>query len=167
MSGSDAGSPAEPDVLFDEPGARWRTVAYGPVFCVVALVIELLTGPVVHWFALTLFAAILAGIVYVQVAAARRHVSVSLTRTTLRQGAEELPVAEIEAVLPAADPYADDPEPWESARSLGELSGVPRRRTAIGLRLRDGSLVQAWARDDDGLRDALTEALAGVDGTSA
>ncbi|MDH6680376.1 hypothetical protein M2284_004605 [Rhodococcus sp. LBL1] len=167
MSGSDADSPTEPDVLFDEPGARWRTVAYGPVFCVVALVIELLTGPVVHWFALTLFAVILAGIVYVQVAAARRHVSVSLTDTTLRQGAEELPVAEIEDVLPAADPYADEPEPWESARSLGELSGVPRRRKAIGLRLRDGSLVQAWARDDDGLRDALTEAVAGVDGRSA
>lgn len=167
MSGSDAIGPRELDVLFDEPGARWRTVAYGPVFCVVALVIELLTGPVVHWFALTLFAAILAGIVYAQVAAARRHVSVSLTDTTLRQGAEELPVAEIAAVLPEADPYADEPQPWESARSLGELSGVPRRRKAIGLRLRDGSLVQAWARDDEGLREQLSRAVASVDGTSA
>lgn len=167
MSGSDAIGPSELDVLFDEPGARWRTVAYGPVFCVVALVIELLTGPVVHWFALTLFAAILAGIVYVQVAAARRHVSVSLTDTTLRQGAEELPVAEIAAVLPEADPYADEPQPWESARSLGELSGVPRRRKAIGLRLRDGTLVQAWARDDESLREQLIRAVASVDGTSA
>ncbi|WP_433606891.1 hypothetical protein [Prescottella agglutinans] len=167
MSGSDAIGPSEPDALFDEPGARWRTVAYGPAFCVVALVIELLTGPVVHWFALTLFAAILAGIVYVQVAAARRHVSVSLTDTTLRQGAEELPVAEIAAVLPEADPYGDEPQPWESARSLGELSGVPRRRKAIGLRLQDGSLVQAWARDDEGLREQLTRAVASVSGTSA
>ncbi|WP_430333903.1 hypothetical protein [Rhodococcus sp. ACT016] len=167
MSGTDAGSPAEPGVLFDELGGRWRTVAYGPVFCVVALVIELLTGPVVHWFALTLFAAILAGIVSVQVAAARRHVSVSLTDTTLRQGSEELPLTDIEAVLPEADPYADEPQRWESARSLGELSGVPRRRTGIGLRLRDGSLVQAWARDDDGLREALTEAVDGGRGTSA
>ncbi|MCL2536467.1 MAG: hypothetical protein FWE39_20080, partial [Nocardiaceae bacterium] len=114
MSGSDANSPTESDVLFDEPGGRWRTVAYGPVFCVVALVIELLTGPVVHWFALTLFSVILAGIVYAQVAAARRHVSVSLTGATLRQGAEEVPVADIVAVLPPADLYADEPQRWES-----------------------------------------------------
>jgi len=154
-------------VLFDEPGGRWRTVAYGPVFCVVALVIELLTGPVVHWFALTLFSVILAGIVYAQVAAARRHVSVSLTGAILRQGAEEVPVADIVAVLPPADLYADEPQRWESARSLGELSGVPRRRKGIGLRLRNGSLVQAWARDDDGLRAALTEAVADARGTRA
>lgn len=153
--------------LFLEEGARWRTVAYGPVFCVIALVIELATGPVVHWFALTLFAAILAGIVSVQVAAARRHVSVLLTDSLLRQGAEEVPLDEIDEVLPEADPYADEPQPWESARSLGELSAVPRRRTGIGLRLRDGSLAQAWARDDEGLRAALTAAVARAKGAGS
>lgn len=167
MSGSAAMSPSEPGPLFEEPGARWRTVAYGPVFCVVALVIELLTGPVVHWFALTLFAVILVGIVSTQVVAARRHVGVSLTPAVLRQGTEEVPVGEIAAVLPAADGYADEPQQWESARSLGELSGVPRRRTGIGLRLRDGSLVQAWARDDDGLRAALGEVVDGDRGTAS
>ncbi|WP_107982657.1 hypothetical protein [Rhodococcus sp. OK519] len=151
---------AEQTPLFHEEGARWRAVAYGPVFCVIALVIELVTGPVVHWFALTLFAAILAGIVSVQVAAARRHVSVLLTDSSLRQGAEEISLDEIDEVLPVSDPYADDPQPWESARTLGELSGVPRRRTAIGLSLWDGSLAQAWARDDEGLRAALIAALA-------
>ncbi|WP_420880997.1 hypothetical protein [Rhodococcus sp. (in: high G+C Gram-positive bacteria)] len=160
--GADARAP-----LFLEEGARWRTVAYGPIFCVVALVIELVTGPVVHWFALTLFAAILAGIVSVQVAAARRHVSVLLTDSVLRQGAEEVPLDEIDEVLPEADPYADEPQPWESARTLGELSGVPRRRTGIGLRLRDGSLAQAWARDDEGLRDALTAAVADAKGVAS
>lgn len=167
MTGSDVNVPSDQGVVFEEVGARWRTVAYGPVFCVVALVIELSTGPVVHWFALTLFAAILAGIVAVQVAAARRHVSVQLTDTTLRQGAEELPIAEIAAVLPESDPYADEPQPWESARSLGELSAVPRRRRGIGLRLHDGSLVQAWARDDAGLRAALTAAVEPVSGASS
>lgn len=169
MSGSSpvpesSGDPEPPAPLFHEEGGRWRAVAYGPAFCVIALVIELVTGPVVHWFALTLFAAILAGIVAVQVAAARRHVSVSLTASVLRQGAEEVPLDEIDEVLPEADPYADEPQPWESARSLGELSGVPRRRTAVGLRLRDGSLAQAWARDDEGLRDALTAAVADAQG---
>lgn len=159
MTGSVRTDPSEPDIRFAEPGARWRAVAYGPVFCVVALVIELFTGPVVHWFALALFAVVLAGIVSVQVSAARRHVSVSLTETTLRQGTEEIAVADIDAVLPEADPYADEPQRWESARSLGELSAVPRRRRAIGLRLSDGSLAQAWARDDAGLRGALSEVL--------
>ncbi|WP_305092509.1 hypothetical protein [Prescottella sp. R16] len=161
MSGT-AATPTEPGVLFQESGGRWRTVAYGPVICGVALVIELFTGPVVHWFALPLFAVILAGIVAVQVTAARRHVSVSLTGETLRQGAEDLPVADIAAVLPEPDLYADEPQRWESARSLGELSGVPRRRTGIGLRLRDGSLVQAWARDADGLRGALVACTTGT-----
>ncbi|MCA1006025.1 hypothetical protein LCL87_09860 [Rhodococcus hoagii] len=165
MPESDGGDGQAP--LFLEEGARWRTVAYGPVFCVIALVIELVTGPVVHWFALTLFAAILAGIVSVQVAAARRHVSVLLTASLLRQGAEEVPLGEIDEVLPEADPYADEPQPWESARTLGELSGVPRRRTGIGLRLRDGSLAQAWARDDEGLRDALTAAVADAKGVAS
>lgn len=179
MSGSVTNGPIEPTepeasrvaepeaALFLEEGARWRAVAYGPVFCVIALVIELFTGPVVHWFALSLFAVILAGIVSLQVTAARRHVSVLLTATALRQGAEEVPLDEIAEVLPEADPYADEPQPWESARSLGELSGVPRRRYAVGLRLRDGSYAQAWARDDDGLRRALTAALAQVQGRSA
>ncbi|WP_137725240.1 hypothetical protein [Prescottella subtropica] len=161
MSGT-AATPTDPDVLFEESGGRWRTVVYGPLICVVALVIELFTGPVVHWFALPLFAVILAGIVAVQVVAARRHVTVTLTREMLRQGAEELPVADIAAVLPKADLYADDPQRWESSRSLGELSGIPRRRKGIGLRLRDGSLVQAWARDDDGLRDALLDCTTGT-----
>ncbi|MFC9516060.1 hypothetical protein ACFTSD_10075 [Nocardiaceae bacterium NPDC056970] len=165
MPESDGGDAQTP--LFLEEGARWRTVVYGPVFCVIALVIELVTGPVVHWFALTLFAAILAGIVSVQVAAARRHVSVLLTGSLLRQGAEEVPLDEIDEVLPEADPYADEPQPWETARTLGELSGVPRRRTGIGLRLRDGSLAQAWARDDEGLRDALTQAVADAKGVAS
>jgi hypothetical protein len=37
---------------------------------------------------------------------------------------------------------------------------VPRRRTAIGLRLRDGSVVRAWARDGDGLRTELEQLVA-------
>lgn len=148
-------------VLFEEPGARWRSLLWGPVFCAVALVIELATGPVVHWIALGLFALLLVGFTYVQVSAARRHVSVELTPLRLRQGTEALDIADIEAVLPAPD-YSGrhyEPAKWETARVLGELSGVPRRRTAVGLRLVGGAFVQAWARDDDALRDALEQVV--------
>lgn len=152
---------SDQDVLFAEPGARWRSLAWGPVVCLVALVIELFTGPVVHWLALSLFAVLLAGFTYVQVSAARRHVSVELTRSHLRQGTETVEIGDIESVLPPAV-YEDgdfEPKKWESARVLGELSGVPRRRRGIGVRLVGGVLVQAWAKDDDGLRSALEAAL--------
>ncbi|AOW94915.1 hypothetical protein BFN03_12630 [Rhodococcus sp. WMMA185] len=141
-------------------------VAFGPIFCLIALVVELLTGPVVHWFALPLFAALLSGFISVQVVAARRHASVELTSSTLRQGTEDLPITEIVKIMPPADPEARDHQPWETARSLGELSAVPRRRSGIGLRLNNGALVQAWAKDDEGLREQLESLLAKSTGGS-
>ncbi|MER7452149.1 hypothetical protein ABTW96_17880 [Nocardia beijingensis] len=146
-------------VLFTEPGARWRAVAYGPILCLAILALELVTGGAVHWFALLFCAALIAGFVALQVVAGKRHVSVELTTETLRSGTESLPLSSIAEVLPERDEDSWDDEEWESARALGELTGVPRRRTGIGLRLADGSLVQAWARDHKGLRTALTEAV--------
>lgn len=153
-------TPVEETVLFHEPGGRWRMLAWGPVFCLVVLVVELLSGPVVHYFALLLFSAILVGLTYVQLRAARMHVSVELTTRQLRQGTETVDVADIDDIFPPAE-YADDeyePKRWETARVLGELAGVPRKRHGIGLRLVGGGLVQAWAKDDDGLRAALETA---------
>lgn len=46
-------------------------------------------------------------------------------------------------------------EKWQSARALGELTGVPRGRTGIGLEITDGRTVQAWARRHRDLRAAL------------
>ncbi|MFC9787328.1 hypothetical protein [Rhodococcus sp. NPDC127528] len=156
-----AGKPA-PDVdkpVFEEPGARWRVVALGPVLCLVVLVADLFIGVGVHLLGLTLFAVALAGLVALQVVAARRHASVEVTAITVRCGTETVELADIVEVLPEADPFADDLEPWESARALGDLSGVPRRRTGIGLRLRGGELVRAWARDGDALRAVLEDAV--------
>lgn len=147
-----------------EPGARWRTVAFGPVFCAVGLAVEVATGPVVHWAALPLVGLVLAAFTWVMVVAARRHVSVELTGAgrddaVLRLGTEELPVSEIEAVLPPAVDSWDEPQRWESARALGELANVPRGRTAVGLRLSGGTFVRAWAKNDDLLRAGLGELL--------
>ena len=65
------------------------------------------------------------------------------------------------ADLPAAPQTettdAREVEKWQSARALGELTGVPRGRTGIGLKLKGGRTVQAWARRHDALRTALTE----------
>ncbi|MGC0365454.1 hypothetical protein ABH922_003438 [Rhodococcus sp. 27YEA15] len=151
------------EVLYHEPGARLRAVLFGPIFCSIALIVELLTGPVVHWITLPLFAAVLSGLIYVQVIAARRHASVRLTAATLWQGTEEVPLAEIVEIYPEPDDdaYDDELEPWETARALGELSTIPRRRRGIGLRLSTGGVVQAWAKDDKALRAALVAAVEG------
>ncbi|MGQ4596922.1 hypothetical protein [Nocardia sp. R6R-6] len=146
-------------VLFAEPGARWRVVSYGPILCLAILVLEFVTGSSVHWFALLFCSALIAGFVALQVFAGKRHVSVELTPATLRSGTESLPLTSIAQVLPERDEQSFDDELWESARALGELTGVPRRRTGIGLRLADATLVQAWAKDHQALRAALTAAV--------
>jgi hypothetical protein len=197
-----------PAVLFAEPGARWRSVAYGPLLCLVILIVELTVGRgPVHWFGLGFCAVLLAGFVSLQVVAGKRHVSVELTESALREGTETVPLRDIATVLPESnggaseDPTwlrklppsgppgapgsnggaSEDPtwlrklppsgppgapgsnggasEDWQSARALGEMHGVPRRRKGIGLKLRDGRLVQAWARDHEDLRAKLTAAL--------
>jgi hypothetical protein len=172
-----------PAVLFAEPGARWRSVAYGPLLCLVILIVELTVGRgPVHWFGLGFCAVLLAGFVSLQVVAGKRHVSVELTESALREGTETVPLRDIATVLPESNGGAsEDPtwlrklppsgppgapgsnggasEDWQSARALGEMHGVPRRRKGIGLKLRDGRLVQAWARDHEDLRAKLTAAL--------
>ncbi|MEV6059612.1 hypothetical protein ACIGO9_04355 [Nocardia asteroides] len=145
-------------VLFSESGAHWRAVAYGPLLCAVILLVEWLAGSTVHWFALAFCALAIGGFTVLQVIAGRTHARVELTSTTLHQGVESVSLAEIATVLPADDD--DAPQ----ARALGALSGVPRRRRGIGLRLVDGRIVQAWAVDHPGLRAALTTAVAGSRG---
>jgi hypothetical protein len=145
------------EIVFAEPGGRWHGVAYGPLLCLVVLVFDLVRGGGVHWAALIVCAAVLALIGRWQIAAARTHVSVELTGTGLRNGVERVPVSRIAEVL--APPRAGREQPWETARVLGELADVPRRRRPVGLRLADGSLVRAWARDEAGLRAALAATL--------
>ncbi|MEU6564205.1 hypothetical protein [Nocardia nova] len=168
MNDAHPATEVRPDsVLFSEPGARWRSVAYGPLLCLIVLILELILGRgPVHWFGLAFCAALLAGFVTLQVVAGKRHVSVELTDTALREGTETLPLESIARVFPEHDEESWDEDPWESARALGELSGVPRRRTGIGLKLRDGGMVQAWARNHRGLRAALEAAIDGRSGTA-
>lgn len=146
----------EGEVLFDEPGGSWWVVAIGPILIAAVLVMEIVGGGRIHWPVLTIFGVILIGFTLLQVTAARRHVSVLLTETTLRQGAQTIALAEIDEVYP--ENRAGDHQKWESAQALGELPGVPRRRKGVGVKLADGKLRQAWARDVDRFRRELTEA---------
>ncbi|WP_238421446.1 EbsA family protein [Gordonia sp. 'Campus'] len=144
------------ETLFYEPGGSWWVVLIGPLLVGGVLAVEIAGPGQVHWPVLAIFFVILLGFSVVQVSAARRHVSVELTETTLRQGAVTIPLSDIEKVFPPNHGAA--PEDWESASALGELHGVPRRRKGIGVELTTGTLAQAWARDIERFRSELTQA---------
>ena len=148
---------AEPDVLFYERGASWAWLLAGP-FAGIAMAVLQWTGEYGHdlWVPL-IFLTVVTGFVAIQVKAARIHTSVELTRDTLRQGAETIRLDEVVGIYPPAE-GADTPK-WQSARALGELSGVPRGRTGIGLKLTGDRRAQAWARKHRRLREALTSLI--------
>ncbi len=153
--------PADPGaVLFDEPGGSKLAIWIGPVMIAAVLVLEIVGGGRIHWEVLTIFGVVLIGFGMLQYVAARQHVSVLLTETTLRQGAEAVALADILEVYP--ENRAQEHQRWESARALGELHAVPRRRKGVGIRLTGDRLAQAWARDVDRFRVELTEAVLAV-----
>jgi hypothetical protein len=106
---------------------------------------------------------LVSGMLAIQVKAARIHTSVELSGDTLRQGTETLRIADIVMIYPEAKRPTgwgkQQPEKWQDSRALGELSGVPRRRVGIGLRLTGRRTVQAWARDHRRLRAVLNELI--------
>jgi hypothetical protein len=157
--------------LFREAGASWYWVLAGPVSAAAMLWIERSNGYGWQLSVPLLFLVLVTSFIALQVKAARIHTSVELTSQTLRQGTETIKVAEIVKVYPQPDhPLASEKEleRWQSARALGELFGVPRGRTGIGLRLTGGRTAQAWARRHRHLRAVLTplvEERVGPDGS--
>jgi hypothetical protein len=149
---TDGAGSGEP-VLFREVGASWAWLLAGPAAAGTMLAIQLSTGYGLQPLVPTVFFVLVTGFLAVQVKAARIHTSVELTAHTLRQGVEILRIDEITRIYPPAS--GDEVPHWQSARALGELTGVPRGRTGIGLRLAGGRTAQAWARRHRELREAL------------
>ena len=98
---------------------------------------------------------LVTGFVAMQVKAARIHTSVELTPTTCARAPRRIRIDEIVRIYPRAERRRGAPK-WQSARALGELTGVPRGRTGIGLKLTNDRTAQAWARKHRQLRAALT-----------
>jgi hypothetical protein len=157
--------------LFREIGASWYWVLVGPVSAAAMVYLEKSNGYGWQLSVPLLFLVLVTSFIALQVKAARIHTSMELTSQTLRQGTETIKVAEIVKVYAQADhPLASEKEleRWQSARALGELVGVPRGRTGIGLRLTGGRTAQAWARRHRHLRAVLTplvEERVGPDGS--
>lgn len=147
----DASPPSE--VLFAEQGASWLWVLAGPAAGISMALIQLSAGYGIQWIVPGAFFVLVSGFLAIQVKAARIHTSVELTADHLRQGTETIRTGDILRVYPEAE-GAEAPK-WQYARALGELTGVPRGRTGIGLKLTNDRTAQAWARRHQQLRAAL------------
>ena len=150
-------APAPSEVLFYEQGASWLWVLAGPLAGFAMAMIQLSAGYGIQWVVPGIFFVLVTVFLAIQVKAARIHTSVELTVDELRQGTEITRTDEIVRIYPEAT-GAETPK-WQYARALGELTGVPRGRTGIGLRLTNDRTAQAWARKHHQLRAALTNLL--------
>jgi hypothetical protein len=143
-----------PEALFYEPGASWYWLLAGPAAGVTMALIQLSAGYGIQLLVPGIFFVLVSGFLAIQVKAARIHTSVELTPDHLRQGTERISIDDIVRIYP--EPTGPDEPKWQSARALGELTGVPRGRTGIGLKLTNDRAAQAWARKHQALRQALT-----------
>ncbi|KUI44200.1 hypothetical protein AU197_02880 [Mycobacterium sp. IS-1590] len=146
-----------PQVLFYEQGASWWWLAAGPAAAIAMGLIQASAGYGFQWLVPGMFLVLVSGFLAIQVKAARIHTSVELTTETLRQGTERISTDEIVRIYPEAT--GSEPPKWQSARALGELTGVPRGRTGIGLKMTNDRTAQAWARKHQTLRQTLTQLI--------
>ncbi|ETA66511.1 DUF3093 family protein [Haloechinothrix halophila] len=161
------------DVRYEELAASWWALLFGPGFAVAGILFEVLTpGPVLYpvWLIAGLA---LSGFTAMWVYARKRFAVVRLTPDLLRQGEETLPVDRISAIADEEDEAEDAADAVGSAGgTTGTTGGVPRGSRVLGgglapprkydelpLRLDDGTVVLAWARDGQALRTALRELL--------
>jgi len=154
----------QPEILFAESGASWLWLLSGPAAGLTMLLLQLRGGGGFQPALPLMFFVLVTGFVALQIHAARIHTCVELTSQTLKQGAEITPVHSIVGVYPerkrglepgGAEAKAQDK--WLEARHMGELSRVPRGRTAVGVGLEGGRTARAWARRHRELRAALTK----------
>lgn len=149
-------------LLYSERGLSRVWLMIAPVATIAMIITQIfLVGRGSDWWLWLVIGGLAQVFVWLQVTAGRTHVSVELTDQSLRCGDETLAVAEIAEILPGKAPDhqkknapIEGPE-WLRAPAMGRLAHVPRRRYGVGLKLVDGSTVQAWARNDYALREAL------------
>jgi hypothetical protein len=146
-----------PEVLFCEQGSSWWWLSAGPAAGIVMALIQASGGYGIRLLVPAIFFVLVSGFLAIQVKAARIHTSVELTPDYLRQGTERIRIDDIVRIYP--EPEGPEEPKWQSARALGELTGVPRGRTGIGLKLTNDRAAQAWARKHNQLRAALTNLM--------
>lgn len=157
-------TPEAPEILYAESGASWLWLLSGPAAGLTMLLLQLKGGGGFSPALPLMFLVLVTGFVALQIHAARIHTCVELTTQTLKQGAEITDVHSIIGVYPekqrgleAGSAQARTQDKWLESRHMGELSRVPRGRTAVGIGLAGGRTARAWARRHRDLRAALTK----------
>ena len=160
MEGVTAGTDPDATPLFREVGASWLWLLAGPISAAIMLWIEKSNGNGWQISVPVFFLVVMTGFIALQVKAARIHTSVELSHADTASGHRSRPGRRNRQGISAGPDHPlgskKDVERWQSARALGELAGVPKGRTGIGLRLTGGRTAQAWARKHRHLRNALT-----------
>lgn len=141
---------ARVSVHYEEPGASWWALLFGPIFSLVGLSVEFLSGKVFLWLWIGV-AVVLSAFTALWVYARRTYAAVRVTDEELVQGSETVRVDRIAKVLE----YSSWGKGSVKVRVLGGGLAVPRKYEEVPLRLDDGSVVLAWARDGEGMRAAL------------
>jgi hypothetical protein len=143
--------PTEASTVYREPGVRWAAVLAGPLFAFLGYLVEKITGGPQHEIGWLLVGIGLFAVTAPWVHARRKFLSVRVTRDTLWQGREPLVVRRIAAVTDVGAPVG--------ARVLGGGWSVPRKYDELPLKLDDGTVVLAWARDVQALQTALARVV--------
>lgn len=145
--------------LFYEKGGSSLWLLVGPIAAVTMLILQYTGGQGIRPAVPLLLLVVVTGFLALQLKASRIHTSVELTPSMLREGTEVTSVNQILGLFPEPEftlKAGQSLEKWQSARVLGELDNVPKGRTPIGIQLTGDRIAQAWARNDRGLRAALT-----------
>jgi hypothetical protein len=137
--------------VYREVGARGTTLLSGPLFALAGYLLELLAGDRPHLVTWVCVALGLLAFTALWVYARRRFLAVRVTAGALWQGRECLPVARIVEL--------DDVGAPAGTRVLGGGWSAPRTYEQLPLRLDDGTVVLAWARDAGALRHALRSVM--------
>ncbi|WP_394615177.1 hypothetical protein JNUCC0626_35985 [Lentzea sp. JNUCC 0626] len=139
-------------MLYRESGSSWWPLLWGPAFAVAGYLVELVTGPasVTLWLVAGLVLT-LSAVVWVNLRI--KTGSIVLTTEEAQFGREKLPVAMIEAAQDVGAPTG--------ARVLGGGWSAPKGTTTVPLRLVDGTVVLAWARDPEAFLAALRRVVRG------
>lgn len=159
---------AEPATRYRERGVSLLWLVPAPVGVIGMIISEVIVGDGGDWWIWLLLGAIGELLVWLQLVAGRTHVSVHLTDDALRCGAETLSIAEIAEILPGSavdhgtKSLTGAPK-WRTARAMGRLGTVPRRRYGVGLRTTDRATLQAWAKNDYALRAQLAPLVAAAE----
>lgn len=148
-------------VLYEEAGATPWGLLWAPGLALAGIGFDLVLGIPPHFLGWGIAGGLLLFFLGLWVYARRRFLRVRVTVTHVQQGEEWLPVSRIASI--EADSRSDDGQRSSigpvDTRVLGGSWTVPRKYEELLLRLDDGTLVLAWAKDVEAMGSALRSVL--------